>query len=227
MRLIRLAVRACALAGLVCASLAVMVPASAHVTVDSPDAEPGGFGKLVFRVPTESETASTTKLTVHMPEDTPFAFVNAERVPGWDVELKKEKHDEPVKAGGFNVTETVSEVTWTADKDSAIKPGEFGEFAVSVGPLPEKSGELEFTADQTYSDDSTVAWDEPTPESGDEPENPAPTLTIGSQESETDSAAQQDDSSTLAIVSLAVSIVAVLVAGASTGLVLRERRRAS
>ena len=227
MRLIRLAVRACALTGLVSASLMVMAPASAHVTVDSPDAEAGGFGKLVFRVPTESETASTTKLTIHMPEDTPFAFVNAERVPGWDVKLSKEKHDEPVEAGGFKVTETVSEITWTADKNSAIKPGEFAEFAVSVGPLPEHGGKLEFAADQKYSDDSTVAWDESTPESGDEPEHPAPTLTIASQESAGDDASQQDDGSTLAIVSLAVSIVAVLVAGASTGLVLRERRRAS
>ena len=225
MRLIRFAVRACALAGLLCASL--MAPASAHVTVDSPDAEPGGFGKLVFRVPTESETASTTKLTIHMPEDTPFAFVNAERVPGWDVKLSKEKHDEPVEAGKFKVTETVSEITWTADKNSAIKPGEFAEFAVSVGPLPEQGGKLEFAADQKYSDDSTVAWDESTPESGDEPEHPAPTLTIASQESAADDASQQDDGSTLAIASLAVSIVAVLAAGASTALVLRERRRAS
>jgi len=227
MRLIRLAVRACALTGLVSASLMVMAPASAHVTVDSPDAEAGGFGKLVFRVPTESETASTTKLTIHMPEDTPFAFVNAERVPGWDVKLSKEKHDEPVEAGGFKVTETVSEITWTADKNSAIKPGEFAEFAVSVGPLPEQGGKLEFAADQKYSDDSTVAWDESTPESGDEPEHPAPTLTIASQESAADDASQQDDGSTLAIASLAVSIVAVLAAGASTALVLRERRRAS
>ena len=33
--------------------------ASAHVTVSSPDAKPGGYAKLVFRVPSESDTAST------------------------------------------------------------------------------------------------------------------------------------------------------------------------
>ncbi len=38
--------------------------ASAHVTVSSPDAKPGGYAKLVFRVPTESDTARTTKLVV-------------------------------------------------------------------------------------------------------------------------------------------------------------------
>src|SRR5699024_1109604 len=146
-----------------CASL--MAPATQHVTVDSPDAEPGGFGKLESRVPAESETASTTKLTIHMTEDTPIAIVNAEQVPGRAAKLSKEKHDEPVEAGKFKVTETVSEITWTADKNSAIKPGEFAEFAVSVGPLPEHGGKLEFAADQKCSDDSTVAWDEPTPES--------------------------------------------------------------
>ena len=66
-------------------------PASAHVTVSSPDATAGGFGKVVFRVPTESETASTTKLGVTLPEDTPFAFVSAQPKPGWKVDIKKAK----------------------------------------------------------------------------------------------------------------------------------------
>ena len=39
-------------------------PAALHVTVSSTDAAPGGYGKLVFRVPSESETASTTKVQV-------------------------------------------------------------------------------------------------------------------------------------------------------------------
>jgi periplasmic copper chaperone A len=45
-------------AGLV---LAAALPASAHVSVSSPDAAPGGFGKLVFRVPNESDSARTTE----------------------------------------------------------------------------------------------------------------------------------------------------------------------
>ena len=62
-------------------ALMVLAPAaSAHVTVSSPDASPGGFGKLVFRVPTESETASTVKLSVTLPTDTPFALVSAKSI---------------------------------------------------------------------------------------------------------------------------------------------------
>jgi len=53
--------------------LALAPAASAHVTVSTPDAAPGGYGKLVFRVPTESESASTVKLSVTLPAATPFA----------------------------------------------------------------------------------------------------------------------------------------------------------
>ena len=54
------------------ASLAVLASAglaSAHVGVSSPDATPGGYGKVTFRVPNESDTASTIKLEVQIPKD--------------------------------------------------------------------------------------------------------------------------------------------------------------
>ena len=57
--------------------------ASAHVSVSSPNAAPGGFGELTFSVPSESDTARTTSLTVQLPSDTPFAFVSVKPVPGW------------------------------------------------------------------------------------------------------------------------------------------------
>ena len=59
--------------------------ASAHVTVSSPDAKPGGYAKLVFRVPSESDTASTTKLVVTLPKDHLFASVSAQVKDGWKV----------------------------------------------------------------------------------------------------------------------------------------------
>jgi hypothetical protein len=42
------------------ALVAAAVPAAAHLTVSSPDAEPGGFGKLVVRVPTELASRTQT-----------------------------------------------------------------------------------------------------------------------------------------------------------------------
>ena len=82
-------------AAIVAASALVVIgaagSASAHVTVSSPDAKPGGYAKLVFRVPTESDNASTTKLVVSLPKDHPFAHVGAQVKDGWKVEKTKEK----------------------------------------------------------------------------------------------------------------------------------------
>ena len=58
---------ASALAAALAAVVLTAIPAAAHVTVSSPDATPGGFGKLVVRVPTESDTSSTTKVEVQLP----------------------------------------------------------------------------------------------------------------------------------------------------------------
>jgi periplasmic copper chaperone A len=153
-------------------------PASAHVSVSSPDAAPGGFGKLVFRVPTESEKASTTKVTVELPEATPFAFVSSRPVPGWKVTTTERKLDKPLKAEGFTLTKAVGTVTWTAAPGKGLGPGQFDEFELSVGPFPKKPGTLVMPATQTYSDGQVVRWDQPTPAGGEEPEHPAPTLDV-------------------------------------------------
>lgn len=154
------------------------LPASAHVTVSSPDASPGGFGKLVFRVPTESEKASTTKLTVELPKATPFAFVSTKPHPGWKVTTTDRELDKPVKAEGFTLTKAVGTVTWTAAPGQGLGPGQFDEFELSVGPFPKNAGSLAMPATQTYSDGQVVRWNQPTPASGEEPEHPAPTLDV-------------------------------------------------
>lgn len=159
-------------------TLAMVSPAAAHVTVSSPDASPGGFGKVTFRVPTESDTASTVKVSVALPADTPFAFVSAKVKPGWTIEQKTEKLDTPVETGGFTISKAVTTVTWTATRQAAIGPGEFDEFDLSVGPFADDVDELAFPTTQMYSDGEIVHWDEPTPADGTEPENPAPTLSL-------------------------------------------------
>ena len=59
---------------------------------------------------------------------------------------------------------------------AAIKPGQFQEFDVSLGPLPEVD-QIVFKALQTYSDGEVVRWIEE-PASGQEPEYPAPVLKL-------------------------------------------------
>jgi uncharacterized protein YcnI len=150
--------------------------ASAHVTVSSPDAKPGGYAKLVFRVPTESDNTSTTKLVVSLPKDHPFAHVGAQVKDGWKVEKKEEKLPAPVKVGDVTLTKAITTITWTATT-AGIPPNDFDEFALSVGKLPEGVDALSFPADQTYSDGEVVKWAD-VAKDGAEAEHPAPTLKL-------------------------------------------------
>lgn len=160
-------------AGALAGVLALAVPALAHVHVSPEEAAGGGFEKLTFRVPNESDSASTTKVMVKIPEETPLASVSVKPVPGWKAEPKTTKLEKPVNTGDVNLTEAVTSITWTAEKGAEIGPGEFQEFAISAGPLPDK-GRLMLPTEQTYDDGKVVKWDEPTPEGGAEPEHPAP-----------------------------------------------------
>lgn len=157
--------------------------ASAHVTISSSDATPGGSGTLAFRVPTESDTAGTVSLSVDLPADTPFRSVRAGYLPGWTVTVERTALPEPVEIDGFTLTEAVSRVTWTADAATTAAGGigadQFGQFQLRVGPFPEEGGTFVFPATQTYSDGEVVAWADPVVDGAAEPEHPAPTITVG------------------------------------------------
>jgi uncharacterized protein YcnI len=158
-------------------TLAVAAPASAHVTVNPNTASQGGYSKVTFRVPNETTDADTTTLEVNLPMDTPVQSVSLKPVNGWTAVAVKSKLATPIKAHDTEITEAVSKITWTAQPGSAIKPGQFQEFDVSLGPLP-AANQMIFKALQTYSDGTVVRWiDEPATD-GTEPEHPAPVLKL-------------------------------------------------
>ena len=207
------------------ALLAAAQPASAHVTVSSADAARGGFAVITFQVPTESDKASTTKLAVGLPADHPLAFVSVEPHPGWSFTLKRTHLEHPVEAEGSKITEVVSEVIWKADsRATAIHPGEFGQFNLSVGPLPDVAS-LSFPALQTYSDGSVVRWvEQAAPGSTTEPDHPAPTLQLASSTAASDPgaapAATDSDSDTGTI----LGIIGIALGATALALTLRRRQ---
>jgi uncharacterized protein len=154
-------------------------PASAHVTVNPNTATQGGFATLTFKVPTERDDASTTKLEVEFPVEQPVASVSYQPKPGWDIEVSKEAVATPLQVHGEEVKERVSKITWTAEEDSAqIAPGQFDTFPISVGPLP-TADQMVFKALQTYTGGEIVRWiEEAAAGSAEEPEHPAPTLKL-------------------------------------------------
>ena len=151
--------------------------ASAHVTVQPESTAAGSYSVLTFRVPTESDTAGTTGLAVTLPTGTPFTSVRTEPIAGWEAEVVRGALPAPVDVQGTTVTEAPLQVVWTAQDGAQVPPGQFQRFTVQVGPLPAEEGTaVVLPAVQSYSDGEQVAWDQTTPEDGEEPEHPAPVL---------------------------------------------------
>ncbi|MFF4800239.1 YcnI family protein [Streptomyces sp. NPDC001351] len=160
------------------AVVVLSVPAFAHVTVQPEGtAAKGGYAVVDFKVPNERDDASTTRLEVTFPTDHPLASALPEPMDGWNIKVTKSKLAKPLEVHGKKISEAVSKITWTAD-GKGIEPGYFEKFPVSVGALPEDADELTFKALQTYSDNEVVRWIEVQKDGAEEPENPAPVLTL-------------------------------------------------
>jgi uncharacterized protein YcnI len=219
-------------------ALAAPLAASAHVHVTPGQAAAGSSTTLTFTVPNESATAGTVKVEFDFPTATPFTSVTYQPLPGWTAAVVTETLPKPVVIGGTTVTEAPTKIVWTANAGMQITEGQFQQFVVSVGPVP-NTGSVELPAHQTYSDGTVVNWDEKTPATGVEPENPAPTLYINdaapvtdttgatvtpssapSTSSASSAAANATLATILSLASLAVGAIALVV-----GLVVALRRR--
>lgn len=185
--LVRAAVGLGALAFAAAGAVAVATPASAHVTINPGDATVGERARVDIRVPNESDSATTVALEVHFPEDPPIASVSVGKVTGWSAEIAYRELAEPIEGDhGAPITEVVETITWTAvDPAAEIAPGEFGEFPVALGTLPQ-ADQLFFPTLQTYSDGEIARWIEE-PAGGTEPESPAPSLTLAAASDTPDS----------------------------------------
>lgn len=218
------------LAGALAALLAMATAASAHVGVSSTDASPGGFGKLTFSVPNESGTASTVAVRISIPEEAAMGFLSVQPVPGWEVTTTTSDLAEPLEGEDGTVTSYVSVVEFRADEGQGIGPGEFQEFSLSGGPFPD-TDTVSYPTVQSYSDGSESAWIEPTVD-GQEPEFPAPTLSLTGSSQESGSgpsaaapATSEDGGNGTATTALVLAILALLAGLAGLALGLTARRR--
>ncbi|WP_040832743.1 YcnI family copper-binding membrane protein [Nocardia brevicatena] len=191
-------------------------PAAAHVTVDAPDAAQGQMTIATFRVPTESETADTTAVTVAVPQ---LQVALTEPLPGWTAEVER------------NDKSQVTAIIWkTAAGNPGIAPGQFQRFAVTLGPLPQQET-VSFPATQTYSDGKVVRWAQADEDGS--ASHPAPSLILaagantGHHGENTNTAAASGDTGTdttarwLGGAGLAVGVLGL---GLGVGSMIRGRR---
>ncbi|MEU0585181.1 YcnI family protein [Streptomyces sp. NPDC006132] len=177
------AVTALTAAGLLAAAGA----ASAHVTVH-PDSSAKGAtdGVLTFRVPNEEDIADTTKVQVFLPTDHPVLGALVSPQDGWTATVTNTKLKTPIKTDDGTISDAVSEITWTGGK---IGAGQYEDFDVAFGQLPDDTDQLTFKALQTYSDGKVVRWIETAEQGAQEPENPAPVLKLTAKGAEADNGA--------------------------------------
>ncbi|MFJ9630181.1 YcnI family protein [Streptomyces sp. NPDC091280] len=156
--------------------LAAAGVASAHVTVHPESYAKGATdGVITFRVPNEEDKASTTKVQVYLPTDHPVLGVLVTPQSGWTAKVTTSKLKTPVKTDDGTITDAVSEITWTGGK---IGAGQYEDFNIAFGQLPDDTDQLTFKTLQTYSDGDVVRWIEEAAPGDDEPENPAPVLKL-------------------------------------------------
>jgi uncharacterized protein len=197
------------------------IPAYAHVEIspDGPVAADGSV-KVTLEVPNERSDSGTKQVELEFPTSPALRDVKPGDVPGWTASVTN-------SAAG-----NVASVTWTG---GPLKGEEKVEFPLTLGPVPAGTKSLTFKAVQTYEDGRQVDWIEATPPGGDEPEHPAPVLSLSGKSSDeggghSDAASggkeakhgdSDDGTSTGEIVALVA--VFVVVVGGGTWFLVRRR----
>ena len=114
-----------------------------------------------------------------LPTDPPIPGVSAQNVPGWTSKVTTQKLSTPLKTDDGEISDVVSDVTWTATSAATgIQPEAFQGFDILVGALPEKGSEVVFKAVQTYANGDEVKWVDPVTEGGPAAEHPTPILAL-------------------------------------------------
>ncbi len=175
-RSVRIAVVASAAA--VTGVLMFAAPAWAHVTVH-PETVPAGTSdiELTFRVPNERDNANTVRLEVFFPSNLPLLTVNVLPIPGWSAKVETQTLSKPVQTDDGPVDQVVTNITWTATS-GGITPGQYQDFDVSAGKVPDRTGTVVFKSLQTYSSGEIVRWIQVADSQDPDPDTPAPVLTV-------------------------------------------------
>lgn len=166
--------------GLVALSvLAMPAAAAAHVTVSPEESPSEGYAMLTFTVPHGCDAAATDSVRIQMPPQVISATPGV--VAGWTIKTKEGKLPRPSEMHGEKVTEGVREVTWTG---GPLPDGQLQQFPLSVAFAGDEGEKAEFKVLQGCVNGAETAWIQATPASGEEPEHPAPTVTLGAPEEE-------------------------------------------
>jgi hypothetical protein len=143
-------------AGVLAAAVAAGVlgaasPAAADVTVSPPSAPQGSGTDVTFKV-TNTAKSAITKIKLVLPADLPVAEAYPLSVDDWAPLITNRSLDAPMEGiHGEAITESASDITWTAMPGKALAPGRSTDLTVAMGPMPMSAG-MSFVVQPTYAD---------------------------------------------------------------------------
>jgi len=132
--------------------------AAAHSEWEPGDAAPGSVADLTLFVEDEQPDAGTVKVELFFPEPITVAALPA--AEGFTATVV-----------GGQVGGPATGVTW----EGGPAPGDV-EVPITLGPLPDQPGQLQFKVVQTYDNGEVERWIDDWPEGSPEPPNPGPVL---------------------------------------------------
>lgn len=213
---------------------ATVGPASAHVSPDPSEAPAGGYATIEFQVPHGCEGSATTGVAIQVPDG--ITSVTPETVPGWEVTTRMEQLDQPLDDGhGGQITERTAEVTWTG---GPIPDDRYQTFGLSVKLPDGQPGDVVAFPTIQSCEQGQTDWISLREPGEDEPDHPAPAVTLTAAEGHGDDVDDvREDLTQAAGVSApgsddgvdAISVVALVVgagglAAGGTALVMARRR---
>ena len=170
-------VRRLLLAALAAIGLIALVPAmaSAHVVVDGDGATQGGFAKLTFSVPNESDTADTTKVEVKLPTR------HTVRVRLGAAGARLDRRDDEDRSSPSPSPRTAPRSPRRSARSRGAAARSPPASSRSSRSRPARCPRWTSCRSRRSRPTATArrsAWIEETPASGEEPEHPAPTLQL-------------------------------------------------
>jgi hypothetical protein len=144
------------------ALVAIAAPAWAHVAFDPDEAAPGTIVSLTLRAAHEREGIGMTRVELFFPEDVEIPVVETPQVPGWTT----------TAAAPIDAT-APAQLTW--EGGPAL---DTVELPLTIGPLPDAPGRLQFKVLQTYANGDVDRWISEWPLGAPEPDQPGPVLDL-------------------------------------------------
>ena len=130
------------------------------------------------------------RLEVTFPTENPIPFVSVEPCPAGRCDVERTTLDQPISGEGEDITEVVSKITWSGGE---IAPGSSSGSPSRWARCPRTPTASSSRPCRSYADGEEVRWIDPIPASGEEPESPAPTLTLTASTGDEHGAADSDD----------------------------------